>query len=178
MEFKRYCIDTLSQGIDTEPQKEEEEEKEETKEKADKESNTTPQDVVTAYHNICKTLPKVQVLTDKRKRHLNARLKQYDLETFTELFTLAAKSDFLTGTAGKWRANFDWLINENNIVKVLEGTYDNKVTPNNLRKFEDPDFTTKCPTCNARVKPTEVDIFDGAVGCINCEGRVASVNHS
>ena len=25
-----------------------------------------------------------------------------------------------------WNANFDWILNENNMVKILEGNYDNQ----------------------------------------------------
>jgi hypothetical protein len=40
---------------------------------------------------------------------------------------MAQASDFLSGRNGKWTGcNFDWLINENNMVKVLEGNYENK----------------------------------------------------
>ena len=40
---------------------------------------------------------------------------------------MAEDSDFLSGRNGKWTScNFDWLINENNMVKVLEGNYKNK----------------------------------------------------
>jgi hypothetical protein len=44
-----------------------------------------------------------------------------------EVFLLAERSDFLKGTNGKWNATFDWLMNENNFVKVLEGNYENKI---------------------------------------------------
>lgn len=37
---------------------------------------------------------------------------------------MAERSQFLRGEKGGWKANFDWLMNENNIAKVLEGTYE------------------------------------------------------
>ncbi|WP_051534133.1 replication protein [Desulfitibacter alkalitolerans] len=82
--------------------------------------------IVDLYHNICLSLPKVMKLTDKRKGHIKARLKQYSEDDFKKTFEKAEQSDFLSGRSGKWTGcNFDWLINENNIVKVLEGGYDN-----------------------------------------------------
>lgn len=36
------------------------------------------------------------------------------------------KSDFLMGRSGKWSADFDWIINQNNFLKAREGRYENK----------------------------------------------------
>lgn len=80
------------------------------------------------YNTVCKSLPKIQKLTDKRKRLIKSRWnKSEDLSVYTELFRKAEESDFLSGRNGKWTScNFDWLMNENNMIKVLEGNYDNK----------------------------------------------------
>lgn len=84
-------------------------------------------DVFEAYNTTCIDLPKIQAFTDKRKRAIKARCKKYNLDNFITVFEKAQASDFLSGRSGKWSgANFDWLINENNMVKVLEGNYDNK----------------------------------------------------
>ena len=99
-----------------------------TKELNTKESITkdiyTP--VIDMYHSICISFPKLREVTDKRKKIIKARLKQYSMEQIEEVFLLAESSDFLKGTNGKWNANFDWLMNENNFIKVLEGNYNNK----------------------------------------------------
>ena len=82
--------------------------------------------IVNSYNEICVDLPKVKNLTDKRKGIIRARLKKYTLEQFREIFTIAQKSDFICGRSGKdWKASFDWLMNENNLIKVAEGTYNN-----------------------------------------------------
>ena len=85
-------------------------------------------DIVDMFHEYCNSLPKVRTITDSRKRTLKARLKKYpDKITYEELFRKAEASEFLSGRNGKWtNCNFDWLINENNMVKVLEGNYDGK----------------------------------------------------
>ena len=77
-------------------------------------------------------------MTDKRKQQIRARWKKYrDLEIFEELFRRAEESDFLSGRNGKWTScNFDWLMNENNMVKVLEGNYSNRdPTPSPARDY-------------------------------------------
>lgn len=83
--------------------------------------------VVRAYNEICHSLPKVTKLTDTRIRHINARLKEYTEEDLRTAFLIAEASDFLTGRTdrSKWKADFDWLMKESNLVKVLEGNYTN-----------------------------------------------------
>lgn len=83
--------------------------------------------VVDLYNGICVSLPKISALTEKRKKTIKARLKQYSMEQIEKVFTLAEASDFLKGVNGKWNATFDWLMNENNFIKVLEGNYNNKI---------------------------------------------------
>lgn len=71
--------------------------------------------------------PKVQKLSDSRKKHLQARIKEYGADKVKEIITKASKSDFLCGINNNgWKANFDWLVNPNNFVKVMEGNYENK----------------------------------------------------
>ena len=82
--------------------------------------------VVEAFNSICTSLPKVKEITEKRKKTIRARLVQYPKEQIEEVFAIAEASDFLKGANGKWKATFDWLMNENNFVKVLEGNYNNK----------------------------------------------------
>lgn len=87
--------------------------------------------IVGLYNKICKSLPKVTAITESRKKTLKARCKTFkDIKKFHELFTKAEKSEFLSGRSGKWTAcNFDWLIKESNMVKVLEGTYSKNTSP-------------------------------------------------
>lgn len=93
-------------------------------------NNNTYVKVVELYHKICVSFPRVQKLTDGRKRLIRARLNQFSFEHIEKVFLLAEASDFLKGVSGKWRgANFDWLLNESNFVRVLEGNYNNKNSP-------------------------------------------------
>lgn len=95
-------------------------------------SSKNIQEVVDLYHKNCPSLPQVTKITDARKKLINARLKDYSIEELEKAYTMAEESDFLTGRNGKWGgANFDWVMNTNNIVKILEGNYKNKETPKN-----------------------------------------------
>jgi len=90
----------------------------------------TPKEVVELYNSICVSLPKVVTISEKRRKQIKALLKKIRDRTEIEtVFRKAEESDFLSGRSGKWNGcNFDWLINYNNFLKVLEGTYDNKET--------------------------------------------------
>lgn len=85
-------------------------------------------EIVKAYNDICKSLPSVKVISDKRKKKMRSIYKEVeDIDTFMEVFKKAESSDFLSGRNGKWSGcNFDWLVNFNNFIKVIEGTYDNR----------------------------------------------------
>jgi hypothetical protein len=72
-------------------------------------------------------LNKIGSLSENRKKQLEARLKS---EKFTKLFEEALeqikKSSYLLGSKG-WKVSFDWLIkNDENILKVVEGNYQDR----------------------------------------------------
>lgn len=106
------------------------------KQNLNKEKDNTPiipyAEIVDLYNQSCPSLPRVRELTDQRKRTIKSRWQaKGDLSLFETLFAKAEKSDFLSGRDGKWtNCSFDWLLKEANMVKVLEGNYDNKASPN------------------------------------------------
>ena len=108
-------------------QAEEDKEKDLEKER-DKESNRTDfQSVVDLFHSICVSFPKVRSLSDARKKAIKARMNTYTLDDFKTVFENAEASSFLKGSNDRnWSANFDWLIADKNIAKVLEGNYADK----------------------------------------------------
>lgn len=93
------------------------------------------EEVVNSYNSICKSFPSLQKLTDKRKLAVKRILSSYSLDEVRRAFEMAEESDFLSGRSKNWTGcGFDWIMNPNNIVKILEGNYKNK---------------------NSRVKPVE-----------------------
>ena len=85
------------------------------------------QEIVNLYNRICVSLPRCTMLSDRRKKALSARLHDgFQLEDFEKLFKIAENTDFLSGRKTQWKANFDWLVNENNMLKVLEGNYNDE----------------------------------------------------
>lgn len=82
------------------------------------------QEIINMYNDTCVSFPKVTKLSEKRKKAINARLKVYSLEDFKQLFQMAEESNFLKGQNNRnWSANFDWLIADSNMAKVLDGNY-------------------------------------------------------
>jgi phage replication O-like protein O len=126
----------LSKQIDTK-------EKKETIQKKDISTSVPFKDIVKLYNDTCINLNKVVEITEKRKNNITWRWNKFatrknksgeplGMRVFEELFTRANDSDFLSGRVEdkrgykkQWKANFDWLIEESNLIKVLEGQYDN-----------------------------------------------------
>jgi phage replication O-like protein O len=91
------------------------------------------QKIIDTYNQNRNKMPAVKILSDNRKNTIRLRYKKYGLDQLTTLFEKAGKSDFLNGDNDrKWVANIDWLLKEANMVKVLEGNYDNKVKENKI----------------------------------------------
>lgn len=106
----------------TEEDKDKEEEKDIDKESKEK---ATCQQVVDLYRSICVSYPKVISLSEARKRAIRARLKMYSMDDFRRLFEKAEASSFLKGANNRnWSANFDWMIKDANMAKVIDGNYD------------------------------------------------------
>lgn len=87
------------------------------------------QKVVELYHSLCPSFSKIKSISEERKKHIGARFKQYDgsFQDFYDLFSKAEASDFLKGKNNRhWKADFDWMMNETNMAKILEGKYDNR----------------------------------------------------
>lgn len=86
-------------------------------------------DILTAFNEICISLPKVQKLTDARRKAIKAVIPLLDsdnpVQGFTEVFKTVEASNFLCrrNTKTSFRASFDWIMNKKNILKIIEGNY-------------------------------------------------------
>lgn len=79
------------------------------------------------YNSVCGSYPRLVKMSDGRKKAIKARLNTgYTVDDFKKLFEKAEASDFLKGKNDRnWSADFDWLIKDSSMAKVLEGKYDN-----------------------------------------------------
>lgn len=91
-------------------------------------TNVDTQNVVAKFNEICVSFPKVVKVSDKRTKAIKAILKEFTTDELINAFTKTEASDFMKN--GSW-ASFDWLMNKNNLLKVIEGNYDNKKGVNN-----------------------------------------------
>jgi hypothetical protein len=82
-----------------------------------------PQALFELWNKIVKRLPKAHALSEDRERNARARLRHHSLEELGLIFRRLDESDF--AASGKW-ATLDWAIeSETNLLKVLEGKFDN-----------------------------------------------------
>lgn len=87
------------------------------------------QKIIATFNTICKSYPRVQSLSDARKKAIKARLATYTEEDLYRAFQKAEESNFLKGANNRnWQANFDWLMKDTSMAKVLDGNYDNKAS--------------------------------------------------
>jgi len=134
-------------------------EEEITREKITEEEQTTPthhpdddavklREIISCWNERLVPLgfPGILKNTPAREKALKARINispdRKKLEWWQTLFERIAMSDFLKSSAQErsW-FSLDWLLNENNLVKVLEGKYDNRSLPVNemppVRSFDE-----------------------------------------
>jgi len=90
------------------------------------------QQIADAYNEVFPHLPQVVKVSQKRKSHISASINEFKKDfgfdnpnNWKSLFYHAAKSDFLTGRKTDWSMDFDFVINKTNLLKIIEGNYDN-----------------------------------------------------
>lgn len=75
-------------------------------------------------------------IDDKRKKAIKNLFKEYSVEELLQAIDKIHISKFMQGdNKNKWQVTFDWFIKKANLLKVLEGNYDDKTnteTKNNV----------------------------------------------
>lgn len=93
---------------------------------ADTKQRINYEDIMSLFNSICVSLPKIRNLTDLRKQKIRKASKELNGD-FESFFKKIENSDFLTGKNGNWNGcNFDWVFKPQNLIKIIEGNYDNK----------------------------------------------------
>jgi hypothetical protein len=87
----------------------------------------SPQNIIDIFHSVCLSYPKVRILSDARRKAIQARLRVHGADIIREVFEKAESSDFLRGKNDRnWSADFDWIMADRNFAKILDGKYDNR----------------------------------------------------
>ena len=104
------------------------------------------QRIVDQFNTICKSLPEVQELTDRRKAAIRSRYKKYGEDKIIDVFRRAEESDWLSGrTQNRTWCNFDWIMKPSNFVKIIEGNYDNRGGGNGRNNESGANHSGKVP---------------------------------
>ena len=100
--------------------------------------------IVEEWNNL--NLSKVKSVKGNRLKILNARIKEYGIDSIVEAIKSINKSSFLKGQNNKnWTITFDWLIKPNNFIKVLEGNYIDRGSVSNARDTTKDNETSQKP---------------------------------
>ena len=85
--------------------------------------------IADTFNDICKSFDRVDRISDSRKEDIAAACKKFGFEQIRTAFAKAENSKFLKGEESKgdykFKANFNWIIKEENLKKILEGKFDN-----------------------------------------------------
>lgn len=90
-------------------------------------TSSAVQMVVEEYNKT--SFPKVQKLSEQRRKAIKARLKTFSPEEILKAFKMADASPFLHGNGDKnWVADFDWIMGvksggDQHLTRILEGHY-------------------------------------------------------
>lgn len=94
--------------------------------KAFKPDNAATNEIIELFNKICVSYSPVKIATDNIKNLISACMEKHTVTDLETVFKKAEKSVFLKGKNERnWKATFEWLINPDNISKVLNGNYDN-----------------------------------------------------
>lgn len=102
--------------------------KDKDKEK-DKEKEKDLYEMVLSFYNACPNFTNCTVITKTRMLKINELWEAFTLAEIESVFKKANDNSWLCGGNEKhWKADFDWLIDIDNFVKVQDGRYDNLKT--------------------------------------------------
>lgn len=86
--------------------------------------------IADTFNDICKSFDRVERISDSRKEDIDAACKKFSFSQIRTAFIKAENSKFLKGKESKgnykFNANFNWIIKEQNLKKILEGKFDNE----------------------------------------------------
>lgn len=131
-EFRKYllaCINNSGTAAPPAPRSPKSEENPPAPQKKPSADEIPYDQIQDLYNSICADLPKLKTLSTARKKAIRSAFSHgKTIQDLAIVFQKAQDNEFLSGRKKSgdrsWRANFDWLMNENNMAKVLDGNYD------------------------------------------------------
>lgn len=102
-----------------------------------------PDQLVDIWNEHSGPLPKVKKLSTKRRRTAKVRCREEpDPEFWRDVIKRMAASPFCRGEVKEWRADFDFLLQPDTHVKVIEGKYDARGSPGSNKGTGPPIWTS------------------------------------
>ena len=118
------------------------------------EFGVSPEQVIALWNSVSQEnnflLPRAKILNTTRITKIKSCVREcLEMKTMTDwknYFELIFKTPFLSGqSGGTWKANFDWAINKNNLVKVVEGNYTQAAKKTKAQIIQDNVVSIKNP---------------------------------
>lgn len=99
-------------------------------------TDTSIDQVIDEWNRLDKNIPRIKTLNEntKRYRFLKLRIDEHGLENVIKAIRSIDNSKFLKGYVSDFKITFDWFVEPNNFIKVLEGNYIDK-KPVNSKKY-------------------------------------------
>ncbi len=101
--------------------------------------------IMVMFNSICVSLSRIDGITSSRTKAID-KVEALINGDFKSLFQKVEKSDFLSGRikGSNWKASFDWIMKEDNAIKIIEGKYDNRKVDDDIGQNQGTfDFTSK-----------------------------------
>lgn len=72
-------------------------------------------------------MPEIKIISKSRKQRISTLIKNHSKEKLIEAILICKDSNFIQGANDRdWIADFDWITQPKNFIKILEGNYKNK----------------------------------------------------
>lgn len=105
-------------------------------EKVGKVEKVPYEEILEKFNQIGERFSKIRGIDGNRKKKVGLRYQEYGKEVLFQVFELANGSDFLCGIKSEWKADFDWIIESGNFMKILEGKYENRGAVETKSQYE------------------------------------------
>lgn len=87
------------------------------------------------WNNISE-LPPIRHINKTRFEKLKHNIKTYGIESIGEVIRNIRKSEFLLGYKTDFKVTFDWVIDDKNYIKILEGNFNNETGREQNKEFK------------------------------------------
>ncbi len=90
--------------------------------------------VIELFNSVCRAYTPVVRINSTTADRILFLLEHYPIDRIETGFTYAQRSQFLRNGKNGWRPNFEWMINPDNMSKILDGNY------GGTQESDDPDY--------------------------------------